>query len=105
MLSQLSYQFTSVHLYIMQLSSAMQDLYVNMPYLDWEMVPHGPNHTLLTIAGGMVAISVEIKVLRSQAPYTFLLLVEWNVVAYKLMVLSFTLIEYMEPTYIELSLH
>ena len=89
----------------MQLSSAMQDLYVNMPYQGWKMVPHGLNHTLLTIAGGMVTISVEIKVLHSQASCSFLSLVEWNVVAYKLMVLSFTLIEYTEPTYIELSLH
>ena len=77
----------------MQLFSAMQDLYVNMPYQGWEMGPQGPNHTLLTIAGGMVAITVEIKVLHSQASYTFLSLVDWNVVAYKLMVLSFTLIE------------
>ena len=54
----------------MQLLSVMQDLYVNMPYQGWEMVPHGPNHTLLTITGGMVAISVEIKVLHSQASVT-----------------------------------
>ena len=54
----------------MQLLSVMQDLYVNMPYQGWEMVPHGTNHTLLTITGGMVAISVEIKVLHSQASVT-----------------------------------
>ena len=70
----------------MQFFSAMQDLYVNMPYQGWKMVPHGPNHTLLTIIGGMVAISVEIKVLHSHLQNGM-----WF--AYKLTVLKF----HMEP--------
>ena len=40
----------------------VQDLYANMPYQSWEIVSHGPNHTLFTIVGGMVEVSVEIKV-------------------------------------------
>ena len=39
-----------------------QDRYVNMPYLSWEMLPLGTNHTKLTIAGGKVEISIDIKV-------------------------------------------
>ena len=44
------------------LSMYVQDLYANMPYQSWEIVSHGPNHTLFTIVGGMVEVSVEIKV-------------------------------------------
>ena len=40
----------------------VQDLYANMPYQSWEIVSHGPNHTLFTIVGGMVEVSVDIKV-------------------------------------------
>ena len=39
-----------------------QDRYVNMPYQSWEMLPLGPNHTKLTITGGIVEITVEVKV-------------------------------------------
>ena len=78
----------------MQFFSAMQDLYVNMPYQGWEMMPHGPNHTLLTIIGGMVAIFVEIKVLHSHLQNGM-----WF--AYKLIVLSFT----WSPTHINPNHH
>ena len=36
---------------------------MNMPYQSWEMLPLGPNHTRLNIAGGKVEISIDIKVI------------------------------------------
>ena len=42
----------------------MLDRYTNMPYLMWEMKPKAVNHTLLTICGAVMEISVEIKVCR-----------------------------------------
>ena len=34
-----------------------------MPYQSWEMLPLGPNHTRLNIAGGKVEVSIDIKVI------------------------------------------
>lgn len=39
----------------------MVDQYANMPYVSWQMLPVGNNHTLLTIEGGVTQISVQIK--------------------------------------------
>ena len=42
----------------------MLDRYTNMPYQMWEMKPKAVNHTLLTICGAIMELSLEIKVCR-----------------------------------------
>ena len=38
---------------------------MNMPYQSWEILPVGLNHTQLSIAGGMVEITIDVKVIVS----------------------------------------
>ena len=54
----------------------MLDRYTNMPYLMWEMKPKAVNHTLLTICGAVMEISIEIKVCCFY--YIGALLIEWS---------------------------
>lgn len=42
--------------------AVMLDRYTNMPYRKWQMMPKGVNHTLYTINGAIMDISIEIKV-------------------------------------------
>ena len=48
-----------------------QDQYANMPFESWQLRPLGPNHTHLTITGGILEITVEIKVSVSNACINF----------------------------------
>ena len=44
-----------------------QDRYSNMPYLSWLLLPAGINHTILTLEGAAMKVTVEIKVMTSCA--------------------------------------